>query len=128
MIVVDPKNKPVPFLTEGSHAALRHDHATWHPDHLDQALAATRPVAKGEPLPFAGRSKFDSRAILNEVVTRSQAQPGVRALNGYIVTTFDLGYVTGWDARAGRKTTSATVVTKVSGEVITAHPGTPWSS
>lgn len=118
--VVDPKQKPRPFVSADSHARLRHDHALWHPDHVDKVLRKTSPK-----IPFLDKSKFDSYTIALDAITKSANYPATLENNGLLVTTFDLGYVTGFDARRNSRVSSATVVTKTTGEVVTAYPGIP---
>lgn len=122
MTVIEPKKRRQPYSTARTHARLRHDYATWHDDHQEEALDAET-VA----LPFADRSKFDSSQIIAEAIVRSYEHPAIVARNGNHVVTFDMGYLVGFDARAQRRTSGVTVVIKPSGEVITVHPGTSWS-
>lgn len=44
---------------------------------------------------------------------------------GLLVTVFDMGYLTGFDARRNVRVSSVTVVIKSNGEVVTAYPGMP---
>ncbi len=122
MQVIEPKSRPRPFSSARTHARLRHDYATWHGDHVNEALRATT-----NRLPFADRSTFDSATIIGEAVSRSYEHPAILARNGNHVVTFDLGYQVGFDAFAKRRTSAVTVVIKPSGEVVTVHPGTAWS-
>jgi hypothetical protein len=123
MRVIEPRQRIRPFVTPRTHARLRHDWATWHEDHVHEAL---RPRSKR--LPYEDRSKFDSARIIQDAIERSCEHPAVLAKNGNHVVVFDLGYIVGFDKRANRQTSAVTVVILPNGEVITAHPGTPWSS
>lgn len=120
--VVDPRDKQRPFLSGDSHVRLRHDHALWLEESLDKILGIS-----GRRIPFSMRSKFDSYKIALEAIEKSAEYPASVASNRLLVTTFDMGYQTGFDAKSNRVVTSATVVTRVTGEVVTAFPGTPWS-
>lgn len=122
MIVIEPKHRPRPYLTSKTHARLRHDYATWHPDHAAQADRSS-----SRKLPFFDKSKFDSAVFINEAITRSYEYPALVAQNGNHVVAFDFGHFIGWDANAKRRTSAVTVVIRPTGEVITAPPGTPWS-
>ena len=118
--VVDPKQKPRPFVSANSHTRLRHDYALWHPDHVDKVLQKT-----SSKIPFSKKSKFDSYTIALDVIAKSAEYPATLEDNGLLVTTFDVGYITGFDAKRNYRVSSATVVTKVTGEVVTAYPGIP---
>jgi len=124
MRVVDPQARPRPFIGRRTHARLRHDYATWHEDHRNDALAASTKL-----LPFEDRSKFDSFQIIKEAIDRSVEYSAIieDGKNRNFVVVFDMGYEVGFDARAKRRTSSVTVVLSPVGEVITVHPGTPWS-
>jgi hypothetical protein len=118
--VVDPKQKPRPFVSANSHVRLRHDYALWHPDHVDKVLQKTSPK-----IPFSTKSKFDSYTIALDVIAKSAEYPAILEDNGLFVTMFDVGYITGFDAKRNSIVSSATVVTKRTGEVVTAYPGIP---
>ncbi len=118
--LVEPKQKPRPFLSADSHVRLRHDYALWHPDHVDKVLQKTSPK-----IPFSDKSKFDSYTIALDAITKSANYPATLENNGLLVTTFDLGHLTGFDARRNTRVSSATVVMKATGEVVTAYPGIP---
>ena len=60
MKVVDSKNKPVPYLTAKTHARLKHDYASWHPDHVSKVLKKKSPK-----LLYQDKSKFDGRLNLD---------------------------------------------------------------
>lgn len=122
MQIIEPKYRPRPFLTARTHARLCHDYATWHEAHRREALRAT-----GAKLPYENKSKFDSSSIISDAISKSHEHPALRAGNGNHVITFDMGHQVGFDAVAKRRTSSVTVVVSPRGEVITAHPGTPWS-
>lgn len=122
MIVIPPKSRPRPYLTPLTHARLKHDYATWHPEHVEQTERY-----QGRTLPFVRKSKFDSAQFISEAVVRSYDHNATLAKNGNHVIVFDFGHTVGWDEIAKRQTSSVTVVVRPTGEVITAHPGTPWS-
>lgn len=122
MKVVDSKNKPVPYLTAKMHARLKHDYASWHPDHVSKVLKNKSPK-----LLYQDKSKFDSFSIFHDALQESKKHAAMISENGNHVTVFDMGYLTGYDARARRQTSTVTLVTKANGEVITAYPGTPWA-
>lgn len=123
MKIIEAKSRKRPFKTQKTHARLRHDYAVWHSDHLHHVNAMT-----SHKLPFENKSKFDSAKIIDVAIDRSINYPAIEGKNGNHVVTFDMGYLTGFDAKANRRTSAVTVVLKPSGEVITAHPGTSWSS
>jgi hypothetical protein len=123
MQVVFSHARPRPYQSPRTHARLKHDYATWHEDHVQQVLRKTSPR-----LPFQDGSKFDTAIIIDEAITRSYEFPALVAANGNHVVTFDMGYEIGFDARANRRTSAVTVVLTDRGEVITAHPGTSWST
>lgn len=124
--MVPPGARKRAFMTENTHARIRHDYASWHPDHLDEILKYTN---KKNPLeiPYGNKSKFDSAQIIPDAVEESNEHVAEVGKNGNFVIVFDMGYVVGFDAVGKRSTSCVTVVTKQSGEVITVHPGTPWS-
>jgi hypothetical protein len=129
MRVIEPRQRIRPFVTPRTHARVRHDWATWHEDHVHEALRVmSRRLPDQNELPYHDRSKFDSARIIQEAIERSYEHPAVLAKNGNHVVVFDLGYIVGFDKRANRETSAVTVVILPNGEVITAHPGTPWSS
>ncbi|MCG7904716.1 MAG: hypothetical protein JAY60_20115 [Candidatus Thiodiazotropha weberae] len=132
MEVIDPKKRPKPFKSAKTHARLRHDYAFWHQDHLKKTVRNPGNMLPGFQRNKSGsgileKSKFDSAEIIDDVIRKSYLHPAVRARNGNYVITFDMGHLVGFDGIAKRRTTAVTVVTKASGEVITVHPGTPWS-
>lgn len=127
MKFVDASRRRKPFLTEKSHARLRHDHAFWHPDHVAKALKSFEKGSHENAIPYSDRSKFDSATIIEEAIARSTNYPAEESKNGNHVIVFDMGYEVGFDERARRRTSAVTVVVKQTGEVITVHPGTPWS-
>jgi hypothetical protein len=122
MNLILPANRPKPFINPRTHARLKHDYATWHPDHRDKALTTT-----DRELPFSSSSKFDSSEIMTEAIGRSHEHPALLAKNGNHVVTFDMGYDVGFCARSKRRTSAVTVVLTPTGIVITAHPGTSWA-
>lgn len=126
MNIIDPGFRRRPFVTQRTHARLRHDHATWHPDHVAGALRAVQKKDLGR-IPFSDRSKFDSASIIEEAVQRSYDHSAQVAANGNHVVVFDMGYEVGFDERAKRRTSGVTVVLRPTGEVVTVHPGMPWS-
>ncbi|MEW8683440.1 MAG: hypothetical protein AB2536_16190 [Candidatus Thiodiazotropha endolucinida] len=132
MEVIDPKKRQKPFKSAKTHARLSHDYAFWHHDHLKKTIRSPGNMLPGFQWSKSGssileKSKFDSAKIIDDVIRKSYLYPAVRAKNGNYVITFDMGHFVGFDGIAKRRTTAVTVVTKPSGEVITAHPGTPWS-
>jgi hypothetical protein len=124
MRVVFPNERPKPFIGPRTHARLRHDYGTWHEVHRSQVLAS-----REASLPYEDRSKSDSYLIIEDAIKASELHLAqVRdASNKNFVITFDMGYDVGYDAQAKRKTSSVTVILSSLGEVITVHPGTPWS-
>jgi hypothetical protein len=87
-------------------------------------------LAKTSPkLPYEDRSKFDSNEIIQEAIAKSAEHYATvgDGSNTNRIVVFDMGYEVGFDARAKRRTASVTVVMTDLGEVITVHPGTPWS-
>ena len=124
MRIVLSKDRPKPFVGPRTHARLRHDYATWHEDHRTAALKSSK-----EKLPFENRSKFDTFQIVEDAIERSIEFPAVveDGSNRNFVIAFDMGYDVGYDARAKGRTSAVTVVLSPIGEVITVHPGTPWS-
>lgn len=122
MRIIEPKFRPRPFQSARTHARLRHDYATWHPDHMQKALSD-----QSNRLPFTDRSKFDSAKIIDDAIKLSYEYPAQVARNGNHVVAFDMGFEVGFDARARRRTSAVTVILTPIGEVITVHPGTPWS-
>lgn len=121
MRVVLPNQRPRPFKGPRTHARLRHDHATWHNDHVAAALRASK-----HELPFDDRSKFDSARLIDEAIERSMDHPAhVMPGSPNYVICFDMGYEVGFDARANRRTTVVTVVLSPTGEVLTVYPGKP---
>ncbi len=120
---VPAEKKPTPFLSQSSHARLRHDWALWHPDHVDEVLRK-----QSVKLPFVHKSKFHSFAIAEEAIDQSAKYPALKADNGYLITTFDMGYQTGIDFRSNEPVSAVTVVTRPNGEVVTAYPGTSWKN
>jgi hypothetical protein len=130
MIIVEPCHRSRPFQSVKTHARLKHDYATWHPDHVDKTLSTS-----SYKLPYMGNnktgksasSKFDSAKIIEEAISKSYEHVAQVARNGNHVVVFDMGYQVGFDEVAKRRVSVVTVVLKRSGEVITAHPGTPWS-
>lgn len=130
----DPRRKPVTIGPE-SHHGQRHDHATWHPnhDHLNKN-------EKGNKLRYEGRSKFDSPQVLDDVVKESNRHPAIvqdhKTHGQVLVTSFSMPYEVGDERRmrsdGGKghfeRTSTATVVTRTDGTLITAHPGLPHAS
>jgi hypothetical protein len=92
---------------------------------IDREVLASRKTS----LPYEDRSKFDSYRIIEDAITASELHPAqVRdGSNKNFVITFDRGYDVRYDAQANRKTSSVTVILSSVGEVITVHPGSPWS-
>ena len=121
MRIVLPTHRPRPFKGARTHARLRHDHATWHDEHIAAALKASE-----RELPFEDRSKFDSFRTIDEAIQRSTEHPAqVMPASPNFVICFDMGYEVGFDARANRRTSVVTVVLTSAGEVLTVYPGKP---
>lgn len=127
MVVLNPSHRRQPFQSERTHARLRHDHALWHPDHVAEAMKAVERNSHRHAIPYSNRSKFDSAAIIDEAIERSYEHIAQVTKNGNHVVVFDMGYEVGFDEKGKRRTSSVTVILRESGEVITVHPGTPWS-
>jgi hypothetical protein len=124
MRVFFPNERPKPFITSRTHARLHHDYASWHEDHRSRALASPKP-----DLRYENKSKFDTYLIIEDAIKASELHPAQVSdgSNKNFVIAFDMGYDVGYDAQARRKTSSVTVILSSLGEVITVHPGTPWS-
>jgi hypothetical protein len=127
MKFIEPEMRRPPWVSEKTHARLRHDHALWHPEHVARAMKAAERGSHRNAIPYADRSKFDSATIIEEAIPRSFNHAAEAARNGNHVVVFDMGYEVGFDERAKRRTSAVTVVLRESGEVITVHPGTPWA-
>lgn len=72
------------------HSRIRHDHATWHPDHLE--LIERKNSTK---LPYADRSKFDSTKIIEDAISKSNLHHAYVGKHGNFVVVFDIGYQAG---------------------------------
>ncbi|MEK6478356.1 hypothetical protein WJR50_12510 [Catalinimonas sp. 4WD22] len=154
-IVLPENKPPVIFEYEDKfHARMNHDYATWHPvpnpntddddkpnfkpkkRYLDTVLAKTSARLPGyekrrpshqvdNEADRLEKSKFNSFEILEEAVLRSAVYPAIVANNGNLVTTFDMGYVIGYDSQLNSPTSTVTVVTYKVGKFNTAYPGKP---
>ena len=122
MRIIEPGQRPYPRITAKTHARLRHDYATWHPEHVEQVNRKT-----SSKIPFSNRSKFDSATIITDAISKSRLYPATVGNNGNYVIVFDMGYLVGFDERSQRQTSTVTVIMEPNGEVVTAHPGAPWS-
>ncbi|MDF9798785.1 hypothetical protein OKW21_004048 [Catalinimonas alkaloidigena] len=154
-IVLPENKPPVIFEYEDKfHARMNHDYATWHPDphpddadddnpnskpktrYVDKILAKTNARLPGYEKRRSGhqldnkadsleKSKFNSFEILEEAVLRSAVYPAIVANNRLLVTTFDMGYVVGYDSQLNSPTSTVTVVTYEDGKLKTVYPGKP---
>lgn len=115
---VPPKSRRQAYVTDKTHARIKHDYATWHPDHLDKIERKT-----SNKIPYSNKSKFDSAKIIPEAIKKSDKYSALVGNNRNFVIIFDMGYKVGYDSIAERDTSCVTVVTKQTGEVITVYPG-----
>ncbi|HLP68036.1 MAG TPA: hypothetical protein VK181_11010, partial [Rhizobium sp.] len=74
---------------------------------------------------FAGKSKFNEAEDLTSLINSGVQQRMVRQANGNFSRTWDVGRPIGFDRVTGQQTSVMTVVTRPSGELITAFPGRP---
>ena len=117
-LYVAPGARPKAYLTKNTHSSIRHDYATWHPNHLDAIESK-----QSKKIPYANKSKFDSSKIIDDAIEKSNLYHAFVAENGYFVVIFDIGYQAGYCSKSMQSTSCVTVITKQTGEVVTAYPG-----
>jgi hypothetical protein len=103
--IVPPSQRPRAYKTQYTHAEVRHDYTG--------------------NVEFDKKSKFDSVSDIDDVIARSGHYDAIVGHNGNLIITFDTHVISGWDAARARQTTTATVIMKPTGEVVTVHPGRP---
>ena len=91
--IIETCDKPDITNKANAHVRIRHDHATWHENHVDMVIAM-----KNNKLPFERKSRFSSYETAHEAIDESANYPAaVSRDNGNLVTTFDMGYDVGYD-------------------------------
>ena len=135
MQIIEVEDRKKPFVTDETHARLKHDYAYWpqDPKHKKQCDLYLKASKKGR-LPYQDnqKSKFNSAVIIDEAILKSYKHPGIvskikkkNRTEVRHVISFDMGYEVGYDVAKGRNTSCVTVVTKENGEVVTVYPGMP---
>ena len=83
-----------------------------------------RHIVNGIP-EFAGKSKFTAGVDLEELIQRGTQLPKVRQANGNFARTFDAGKSIGTDRATGRASSTVTIITSPSGNLVRMFPGAP---
>jgi hypothetical protein len=74
---------------------------------------------------FVGKSKFNEGENLSSLITQGLQHQAVIQVNGNFARTFDVGRNIGIDRISGQQTSIMTVITRSSGDLVTAFPGHP---
>lgn len=72
---------------------------------------------------FSGKSKFNEGESLAALIGAGTQQRMVRQVNGNFARAWDAGRPVGIDRVTGQQTSIVTVITRPSGDLVTAFPG-----
>lgn len=74
---------------------------------------------------FAGKSKFSDPSEVSNLIKQATHHPGIQQRNGNYARIVNAGRNIGIDRVSGKPTSIYTVITRPSGDLVTAFPGRP---